>query len=439
VATPIEVASTVLLADPEFSIDLSTTTFPFTIPPGENRRVPILYAPASLAQHSGTLTVTHNVGDPLVATLRGEGMVGELIYSEFDVFYPLGPSGFSGLISFDLPSEAISIAFYALDFNAANIDITYLEGPDGKVYTDFFAGPWQWWRALPNGLDNGWQAAGSALSAMLPNSNETDAQLVKGGGTYMVEFQGDPFSDLLLRIVVEQRQNGATADGRLPLNIFLAPSLPVDATTAPTDGKIISVLDRVQEILLGAGITVGPVFFYKMNPGPYDDLPSEADVDFMLLWGPFDSVPFPFTPTDFPEERLSLFFVRSIGGGDIPPGVLGLSNGIPCPKPGPFPLTSNHTGVVVGYATPPPDEVGKTTARQICQALGLLATVSSDGLTFDLISDTPECPVTGTTEDCPIEGADNLLHPFDLGPQAIKLSGGQRFVCVRHPFCTPGR
>jgi len=82
--------------------------------------------------------------------------------------------------------------------------------------------------------------------------------------------------------------------------------------------------------------------------------------------------------------------------------------------------------------------VGKTTAQFICHACGLWPTVMPDGVTFDLIEDTPRCPLFGTSEECPIEGADNLLHPFDLGPQATRLTGGQRFVAVRGGFVAPG-
>lgn len=435
-ATPITVESIVLLADPEFALDLSTTPFPFEILPGNDRRIPIIYTPSAFATHSGTITVTHNAGSPLVATLSGEGIPGELIYWEFDEPLPLDGSGYAG-IAFTLPPEAMSVSVYAVDQFASVLDVAYLEGPGGKVYTeklgpgDFF-GPWLWWWSLPDGLGNGYGGLGSALSCQLPNSDASDAQLVKGGGDYELWFQGTPNGDLFVRMIVELRKSGATAAGAIPLNLMLAPSLPIDASTAPTDGKMQSVLARLQQCLIAAGMSVGPVSYFKLGDVglEFDDITNQSEVDDMLLFGPFTTTPsFPLGA----EEALNVFMVNSIDGGDV----TGLANGVPAPKPGPIIATSNHSGIVIAYTNPTPGEIGKTTARMVCHACGLLPTVFPDGVTFDIIEDTPECPLFGTSETCPIEGADNLMHPWDLGPQAIKLTGGQRFVAVRAGFVGP--
>ncbi len=436
-ATPITIESIVLLADPEFALDLSTTSFPFDILPGEDRRIPIIYTPASFTAHSGSITVTHDVGGALVATLAGEGMPGELIYSEFDSPFQMDGGGFA-FLTFSLPPEAMSFSIYALDPNASVLDIAYMEGPAGKVYTQKlnpgeFIGPWLWYWSLPDGVGNGYQGVGSALSCQLPNSDAPDAQLIKGGGDYEIVFEGTPNGELYIRMIVEMRQAGATANASMPLNIMLAPSLPIDETTAPTDGKMQAVLARVQECLIAAGMSVGPVSYFKMDDMgsfEFDNITDQLEVDEMLLIGPFTTTP-TFQTGD--EERLNVFMVNSIDGSNI----TGLANSVPCPKPGPVALTSNHSGIVISYTTPPPGEIGKTMARMIGHACGLWPTVFPDGVTFDIIKDTPECPLFGTSEDCPIEGADNLMHPWDLGPQATRLTGGQRFVAVRAGFAAP--
>jgi len=448
-ATPITVQSIVLLADPQFALDLSTTPFPFDILPGDDRRIPVIYAPDALGTQSGSVTVSHNLGNPLIATLSGEGMVGELIIREFDDPDPLmfDSSGFV-TFKFTLPAEAMSLNIYALDFSAANIDIAYLEGPSpgDKVFTEkfgpgLFTGPWLWYESMPNGLGNPWGGSlgsGSALSCQLPNSDASEAQLVPGGGQYEIKFEGTPNGELLLRLTAEMRRSGAAAQGTLPLNILLAPSLSVDATTAPNDAKMQTVIARIQEVLLAAGLALGPVHYYKIDDFgvfEYDDIADQDLLDELLLFGPLDSLDAmgdPFQPGD--ADRLNVFFVNSIGGGAF----TAITNGVPSPKPGPVFVTSNHSGIVIDYAGPLSDEIGKTTARFICHACGLWPTVMTDGDTFDIIEDTPECPLSGTTEECPIEGNDNLLHPFDLGPQATKLTGGQRFVAVRNAFVAPG-
>jgi hypothetical protein len=384
--------------------------------------------------------VNNNVGGALVATLAGEGMVGELVLSDFDTPYNFDGSGFWGA-TITLPPEAMSVSLYALSFGSSNIDIAYAEGPGGKLYTQKagtgqFLGPWLWYWVLPDGFDNGWAGIGSALSTQMPNSDAADAQLIKGGGDYDIVLEGTPFADLQLRVTVELRQSGATANGSVPINVLLAPSLPIDATSAPTDGKMQAVLARIQEVLLAAGLTLGEVEFFKLNdpgsPFEFDDVATQEELDLLLLDGPSFTTPSFSWGVD--EDRLNVFFVRSLWGGTY----TAITNGVPSPKPGPVFGTSNHSGIVIEYTNPPPAEVGKTTARFICHACGLWPTVMSDGVTFDIIEDTPACPLLGTSDDCPIEGMDNLLHPFDLGPQATKLTGGQRHVAVRGAFVRPG-
>jgi hypothetical protein len=430
VATPIEVASTVLLADPEFSIDLSTTTFPFTIPPGENRRIPVLYAPTAEVVNSGTLTVTHSAGDPLVASVRGEGMAGEIVVEDL-TFFAYDGAGLTQVIEFNVPDEAVSISVFAVDFFSSLMDIVLMEGPEGKVYEDGdFDGPWFWWDAYPGGATPASLGA-QGISAQIPQRDGADAQLIDGGGIYRIQFQGDPaVGGLFLRIVLELRRAGVVREGTLDVNVYFAPATGLDHTTAPTDSLFQQVLQRCDQVLGGAGVRLGEVHYYTL-PALYDDLPTDADIDALWLFGPFDATP-GFASGQ--QERLNVYFVNSILGGTL----LGVS-AAPSPKPGPL-LTSEFSGLAIEWGTSSL-QVGATMAHEIGHSLGIVNHTVDDfgsGVLWDRIDDTLECPLFGTDELCLVEGNNYLMHPFDLGPDGILVTEGQRRVMTRAAFTRPG-
>lgn len=101
-----------------------------------------------------------------------------------------------------------------------------------------------------------------------------------------------------------------------------------------------------------------------------------------------------------------------------------------------------YSGVAVAYDADTGPLIGSTAAHECGHYLGLFHTTQFDQFGFiidaDLIEDTPVCPLFGTSAECPTEGNDNLLWPYDLGILDLDLTIGQGLVLRSHPLVDPG-
>ena len=421
IATPVVVSGVALAADAEFSLDLSTTVFPFIIDPQSNARIPLVYTPTALVFNTGSFTVTHSVGGPVSAAVRGEGMVGEIVV--VDGFFPLDANGETDFIDIDLPTEASSISIFCSVPSIEAINIIHFEGPSGTVYTrDNFLGPWFWFAVFPNGLNGD-------ISAQFPNSDSQKAQLESEGGTYRLRASDIffPFGDMYIRVTAELRAGGVPTKGQLPLNIYLAQGLGISVADAPNDAKLQAALESADQILGQAGLRIGQINYHVLTD-PFFDVPDPGlDVDFMFEVAPlFFSAP---VPTDR-FGPLNLYFVSDFAGGNL----LGLSGAVCGPR---LDFDSVYNGVVVGYDNQSASLMGVTTAHEIGHFLALLHTVESDDITLDIIEDTEECFLFFTTPECPVIGNNNLMFPF-LDPQFTVVKPGQGHVILRHGAVAPG-
>jgi hypothetical protein len=299
------------------------------------------------------------------------------------------------------------------------VDIVFLGGPGGKVYEDSFSGPWIWYVGFPNGF-------GGVLSSQLPNSDDPKIQLVRGGGTYRLRLATSSFGpELFLHVVIEQRSRGSVNRGRLPVNVFIAEGIPLDGGSAPSDPKLTGALQTMDTILGKVGLRIGEVSYHKLTDPFWNDIDSVFAFEDMLANGPFSSTPPP------PEGRLNLYFVNSLGG-DFDTAI-GVSGALPGFKVDYTP----YSGVVMEYDGQPTFTLGSTCAHEVGHFLGLLHTVEWDG-TPDLILDTLWCLPSGTDEICPVEGADYLMHWFDLGMDGTRVTLGQGHVMLRNAIVEPG-
>lgn len=146
----------------------------------------------------------------------------------------------------------------------------------------------------------------------------------------------------------------------------------------------------------------------------------------------------------FYEEdlRLNILFVERLDFGGVQDGysLLGIAGGVPAT---PFSGTSGSSLVIA--LEPHLNASGtalirellvSTVAHEIGHMLGLFHTTESDGLAFDPIADTPECPYDTYDQDdddmvtyaeCIGRGADNLMF-WEGSVDAPKLSATQRRV-----------
>jgi len=401
-ATPITIQSIVLAADPEFALDLSTTSFPFDILPGASRRIEVIYAPTALG------------------SLAGESMPGEVVL--YDSTVMLDWNGESGLIPIDVPPEAISLAIWCSVPYFEDINIIHFEGPSGFVYTrDDYAGPWFWWSGWPNGLDGN-------ISTQFPNSDAGLAQIERGGGTYRLEVSDASWPNGMMDVrVTAELRRGVPGKGSLDLNVYLADGLGVSVADAPNDTKLQTSLQLTDQILGHVGLRLGNVEYHVITDSFFDFIFDESHLDFMFLAAP--SLWASPSPTDR-FGPLNLFYVN-----DFDEGHLGEAGAIVGPR---LDFDSIYNGVAVGYDSQDPVTLGLTVAHEIGHFLALLHTVEGNGIFFDFIEDTPQCPIDDVSEECPVVGNDNLLYPYDIGPQATDLSPGQGRVLLRHAHVSPG-
>ncbi|MHC4222919.1 MAG: hypothetical protein ACYSUN_02925, partial [Planctomycetota bacterium] len=230
-------------------------------------------------------------------------------------------------------------------------------------------------------------------------------------------------------ISYQQRWAGYTSKGTLPVNVYIADGIPLTATDARTDTRMQSVLGTFDAILGQVGMRLGSITYHKLTWAPWDNIASVGLYENMIEFGPWFSTPSPAF------GKLHLYFIKNLSGefGDA----IGVSSASPGLKWDQYQLFP-YSGVVVEYEGSSAFTVGSTAAHEAGHFLGLMHTVEENGIFFDIIEDTLECPAYGTNAICTEEGANYLLHWADLGPEGTLLTPGQRRVMLRQMHVTPG-
>ncbi|MDP6465784.1 MAG: M43 family zinc metalloprotease, partial [SAR324 cluster bacterium] len=161
----------------------------------------------------------------------------------------------------------------------------------------------------------------------------------------------------------------------------------------------------------------------------------------------YDNVSYDFTDSTTSEmvskglaDRVNLFFISDYTDASY----LGNSAGIP----GSQGLAGSHNGVLIslkahknGDGSLKDQLLGETAGHEMGHFLGLFHPSESNGILFDPITDTPQCPSSKNTnndsnltaEECGQEyGADNLMFwdAWDNGNQD-NLTAGQVYVLKR--------
>jgi hypothetical protein len=420
VVTPVHLTGLTGLGG-DFSLDPSFPGFPITITPGNSLGIPVLFAPSANGPSSVDISITNSIGAPINAQIRGEGMPGEVMLLSY-LWHPIDGSGQTDWIEIDIPKEATSIQFVGVDLTGGLVDVTILEGPDGHVYTDNFSGPWIWWLGYPSGYD-GW------LSCQLPNSDTDDTKLDWRGGTYRFRMMtSNPGAGgMFVGVIYEQRWAGYTSKGTVPVNVYIADGIPLSVADAPTDTRMQTVLGTCDAILGQVGMRLGDITYHKLTWLPWDTIGSVALYEDLVSNAYWNSTPAP------QFNKLHLYFIRDLNGVFLDAvGVASASPGIKYLDGWPY------SGVVMEYEGASAFSVGSTTAHEIGHFLGLMHTVEENGIFFDIIEDTLECPAYGTNAICTEEGANYLMHWADLGPEGTLLTQGQRRVMLRQVHVQPG-
>jgi hypothetical protein len=248
-------------------------------------------------------------------------------------------------------------------------------------------------------------------------------------GTYNVTIRGEGTTAVKLN-VLHKRQTGVLQGGSLPLVFWFTKQNFLTATSAKTDPAFQQAVKVFTQIYGSVGITLGPL--------TYADLPEPAATNYAVIDDLNKLEGLFATANASPIKGLHFFMIEqfNLEGGA---GIIGISGGIPGPPA--FPGLP-HGGVAVGLdGLSDPGLLAETMAHEGGHFLGLYHTTERDGLSFDPLVDTEECPSTQdrngdklvTGAECGGFGSDNLMFWSTAPVPQRKLTSDQRFVLLRNP------
>ncbi len=316
-------------------------------------------------------------------------------------------TGLTGFLEFPVPTDAISVTVEGyVPGRSVLIGLEDLTGPGDRVYVeDRYGGPYTY------------REDSEIFSATIPNTDIASLQVFPGTYRVRLYVRSSSVDSLRVRVILERREGAVNELGQLPLNVWLAAGLSVDARSAPTDERLQEVIDEIFRLLNqdGVEITRGDIDYYDITDPDYDNL-STSELDDLCQ-----------ISSSARKIRLNLFFVEVVFGN----GVVGASATISGPKRN----GTRNSGVAVDYTGVTfhrdTKTIGAIAAHEICHYLGLYHTVEQDG-THDIIEDTPDCPPTGTNGECSTEGGGLLMNWEYLGGEL--LTPGEGLVLRAHPI-----
>ncbi len=427
VSTPVTVTGTSTPSHPFLAIT-PPGTFPLVVAPGGSRSIPVEFAPTAPGDHAEVFTLTNNVAAPLEATLSGMAILDEVVI-DLGAVNVDADTGVTDRVLFDVSEHAIS---FNLEVNAEAGTFILpwsLTGPDGEVFIDEddpFNSEQISWRNFPfDFFDYGTFFAETPiefLNLQFPNSDNPNAQLVFGGGTYSFSALIFPLSTVSMRVIIKQRGGTAPNRGLVPLNVFLAAGIAPTAATAENDSRLQSIFARLDAILGNADLRLGDIDYYDITDASRNVIENVAEFESTLELS-----------SGATEERLNLFFVESIGGGDLSTGILGLAGGLPGPRANGTP----YSGVMSSYTGFTEDETAYVAAHEVSHYLGLFHTVEESGA-HDFIDDTLECDPFFTNSTCPDLGGNYLMNWFVLPLTDPIISNAQSQIILGHAHVNPG-
>jgi hypothetical protein len=270
------------------------------------------------------------------------------------------------------------------------------------------------------------------FSVLLPNSPTVPF----ASGPWTFNLLASKPTTAEVQALIKTAPTPTLTTGKLNANLFFVGVPGLDARSAPTDPNFQTILSKVQNIYAQIGVQLGDLTYIDIT-GPdavkFTDV-QEQDIGALFMLS---------NDRKARDGAINIFLVDSITGGALSGFIiLGESAGIPgTPIRG-----TPGSGLAVTMADFPSnlDLIANTIAHETGHWLGLFHTTELNGLAFDPLPDTPQCPQVPYDTDhdgimqpqeCASLDATNLMFWTDplQGPLPTLLTPNQQFVILRNP------
>jgi hypothetical protein len=200
------------------------------------------------------------------------------------------------------------------------------------------------------------------------------------------------------------------------------------------DDEIFDTVDRMESLFAGAGVTVGDIWLYEVSTPWGSVIDFDSDEPAQLRSIELD---------DVTTNSITVFLIDSALEG----GLYGTAGGVP----GAIAVHgTGSSGVIVvidthllsDRITLNTQELAQTIGHEIGHQLGLFHTTEADGSDHDVLTDTPECPLsqdfdgdgTLTAEECRSHAGDHVMFWTSASFTQRTWSSQQRDVFARSPI-----
>lgn len=249
---------------------------------------------------------------------------------------------------------------------------------------------------------------------------------------------GEPICDALAIVRIETEPVPQVID----LNLWLVSAAPELTTPAGRQRLEETLRQTAHTILEPHGLAIGAVHFGEANAAQRMRLQRMSDSQYAELCSALKAdmgSGYKLNMALVDEYRVQF----SSGATEEP--VLGLA-----PQPGTAIITEGqHSCAVVAWELMDGDmqELTATIIHESAHFLGLAHTTDEDGLSFDFLSDTPQCSAASAdvdgnknvgVDECALFDADNLMFWQSGAQQAsVNLTAQQSWLLRRHPLFHP--